>query len=892
MASLPLGRRGQTLVVRGVLLAALLLVPYGLARAASGVASPVQTRELTEHSAPAPARPSVMPDRPGRTALDDEMALWRVGRQADGTVLTATNQWLRPAGQQVELPGGRPTSLRLTPDGRTLLIADRANLRVIDAASGELRATLGASGGHSVNGLVISRDGRRAYSSSPAHKVFVWNIDAAGAVTAGEPLAVPGSNPAPAGLALSADEQTLYVAASRSNAIVALPLAGGEPRTVTVGAAPFDLVRLGDKLYVTNWGGRLPGEGDRTQKSSGTEVRVDERTVANDGTVSVLDLASFTEQQQIQVGLLPSSMTTNRAGTRLYVVNGNSDTVSIIDTAADRVVGEVSVKPSERLPYGSSPTAVVLSPDEQRMYVALGANNAIAQFALAGDEAELQGFIPAAWYPGALALSANGQRLYVANIKGWGSLGQAERHATRQHMGTLSLIDLDEAQLPAWTQQVAENNRHTLSLAGLEPPRRGIAPAPLPERHGEPSLIKHVVYIIRENRTYDQVLGDMPEGRGDPSLTIYGEEVTPNSHKLARDFQLLDNFYCSGVLSADGHQWVDEGYVTSYLERSFGGFVRSYPGDADDPLAFSPKGFIWDNVLEHGLTFRNYGEAVKAVTKAKRADKPVSWTNIYEDFMDDGIVQDFEISSYSLVERVQQNNCDTVSGFPCNIPDVYRAGEFIKELKAFEETGDFPNLSMILLPCDHTTGLSVGYPMPASQVADNDLAVGQIVEAITKSKFWPETAIFICQDDSQDGQDHIDGHRSPGYVISPYTPRGSVSSTNYTQVSMYKTIELLLGLPPMHQLDLLAEPMRDCFVETPDFTPYEAVPNRIPLDDMVPPKEAMSPLMRFYSDLSDTLDFSEEDLIVEDTLNRILWYAARGEEPYPDWAIGRRAGVD
>ncbi|NUP99279.1 MAG: hypothetical protein HUU35_05425 [Armatimonadetes bacterium] len=657
--------------------------------------------------------------------------------------------------------------------------------------------------------------------------------------------------------------------------------------------APYGLLRVGERLFVSNWGGRRPREGERTAASSGTPVTVDQRTTATQGMVSVVDLGRWQVTAEIPVGLLPSGLCARPDGRRVYVANANSDSVTVIDATTLTVVGTIAVKPHAALPFGSGVNDLCLSADGATLYAACGTNNAVAVVALGsaaqglpGEVASaLSGFIPVGWYPGAVVVNSDGRELCVANTKGVGSLAAATEHNSRDHQGSVSLVTIPGAEeLAEWTRRTAENNRLSYSLAGLQPPRPDAPPRALPERHGEPSLLKHVVYIIRENRTYDQVLGDLPQGNGDASLCHFGREVTPNGHALAEEFVLLDNFYCSGVLSADGHQWTDEAYVTTYLEKAFGGFVRSYPYDGSDALAYAPSGFIWDNALAHGKTFRSYGEMVRPTVKALTAGKPANWRNIYDDFMDDGALQHFEVRGTSLIEAVRNNMCETTIGFPSTVPDLYRAAEFIKELREFERRGSMPNLCVMLLPNDHTTGTNPGYPTPRASVADNDLALGQIIEAITSSRFWPETAIFVCQDDPQAGVDHVDGHRSPAYVISPYTPRGVVESSNYTQVGMVKTIEMILGLPPMNQLDLAAEPMRGCFGDKLDLRPYRARPNQVPLDELNPPRTALRGAAAYWADRSMELDLDEIDRADENVFNRILWFACMGEKPYPLWA--------
>lgn len=827
---------------------------------------------------------------PAPAATVPERVDMLIGRQADGTVMVPTEQLILPTGRQVEF-GGRPIDLALLPDGSTLAVVDRLHLRLIDTETGELTYSVAGDGGHSVHGIAVSRDGRRLYTSSVKGHVQLWERDAEGELTRGEVYAVPGG--VSAGVALSADEQTLYVAGSKGNTLVAIDLTGAaEPRSVDVGVAPFAVLRAAGKLYVSNWGGPRPGPGDRTSPSSGTPVTVDERTVPTRGSLHVIDEATLAVRGEVEVGLLPSGLAANAGGSRVYVANANSDTVTAVDTATDTVAETIAVRPDERLMFGSSSNALALSPDGSRLYVCNGTNNAVAVVELSGAArggdgpaaSRLLGFIPTGWYPGAVVVSPDGGRLYVANTKGVGSLAQAERHNSHHHQGSVSLIDTPaDAELPALTARTAENNHLNAALASLLPPREDAPPRALPERHGEPSLIKHVVYIIRENRTYDQVMGDIARGNGDAELVQFGREVTPNSHKLADDFVLLDNFYCSGILSADGHQWVAEAYVTSYLEKMFGGFFRSYPYEGDDALAASPGGYLWDNVLAHGQTFRSYGEMVQGRVEALTEGRRPVFKQIYDDFMDNGRLDHYRVSSTSRIAAVQANLCPTTMGFPSNVPDVYRADQFIRELAEFEANGNFPNFVIMLLPNDHTAGTRPDMPTPRAAVADNDLALGRVVEAITRSRFWPETAIMICQDDPQAGVDHVDGHRSPAFVVSPYTPRdGRVISRNYTQVGMVKTIELLLGLPPMNQLDAAAEPMRECFTGAFDPRPWASVPNEVPLDEMNPAATALSGPARQWALASLAEDLDEIDEADEDTLNRILWHWAKGyDAPYP-----------
>jgi YVTN family beta-propeller protein len=676
---------------------------------------------------------------------------------------------------------------------------------------------------------------------------------------------------------------------------------------VSVGVAPYAVCcPRPDRCYVSNWGGDPPGKDDEQATTSGTPVRIDPRTrVANHGSVSVLGPVDGTWKQlrTIPVGQHPSGLLASRGGRFLYVANANSDTVSVIDTGTDAVVETIACRPEARLPFGSGCNALALAPDGGTLYVANGTNNCVAVVRLAAGSSEgdaagrpahstLAGLIPTGWYPGAVLVSPDGKRLFVANVKGHGALSQprpAEKGKnSHDHLGSVSLIDVpDDAELAGYTATVNANNRLAQSLAGLEAPRPGAAPVPVPERHGEPSPFRHVIYVIKENRTYDQVLGDMKEGNGDANLVLFGEEVTPNHHALARQFTLFDNFYCSGVLSADGHTWTNEAYVTDYLEKTFGGFTRSYPDDGIDPLAYAPTGFLWDNALAHKKTFRNFGEYVKNTFAPGKA----TWADLYADYTNG--THKVTVTATPNLKSLEPYTHPGYPWFPLLMPDVYRAKLFLDELKTWEEKGEMPELVYVTLPCDHTNGTRPGSPTPKAMVADNDLALGRIVEAVSRSKFWADTCLFIVEDDPQNGFDHVDGHRTVALVVSPYTKRHFVDHTNYNQTGMVKTIELLLGLPPMNQLDLSATPLRNCFQAEPDPTPYRCLENRIPLDQMNPPLPKLQGKALHWAKESLTLDLEEGDAADEDTLNRILWHSVRGVDArYPEEFVGGDDGDD
>jgi YVTN family beta-propeller protein len=820
-----------------------------------------------------------------------------VGVQPDGKIVVPTNQVLEPAGTQVTFPG-RPVDLAFV-DEKTLVAKNMRELTFIDIPTGKVRSRLTSPIGFSVVGLLVAPE--RIWVTDVKDHVRVAEKQADGTWKWGTPLALktPAKGAAfPAGLMKDGD--SLWVASSRGNSVQRIDLATREVKeVVAVGVAPFAMVRVGpDKFYVSNWGGDHPGKSDPKSTTSGTPVRVDTRTgVANHGSVSVLVRikGEWKQGKTIPVGRHPSGMTASRAGRFLYVANANDDTVSVIDTKKDLVVETILCRPEARLPFGSGCNALALSPDGATLYVANGTNNCVAVIRLgeAVSEGEiarpakstLTGLIPVGWYPGAILVSPAGDKLFVANIKGHGSLSQPRPKEkgknNHDHLGSVSIVDVPGAEkLAAYTRTVNANNRLAYSLAGLEKPRAGVKPVPVPVRHGEPSVFRHVVYVIKENRTYDQVFGGMKEGRGDPDLVMFGENVTPNHHALARQFTLFDNFYCSGVLSADGHSWVNEAYVTDYLERSFGGFTRSYPYEGDDPLAFANTGFLWDNALARKKTFRNFGEFVTtSYTPAK-----ASWKDLYSDYKDG--TREVKIAAKANLKSLLPYTHPGYPGFPLKTPDVYRAKMFLDELASWEKKGEMPNLTYVFLPCDHTNGTSPGSPTPNAMVADNDLALGMVVEGISRSKFWGKTCIFVVEDDPQNGFDHIDSHRTVALVISPYTRRKYVDPTNYNQTGMVKTIELILGLPPMNQLDLSATAMRACFGDEPDLTAYKVRPNKIPLDQMNPPIGKLKGAALEWAKKSMAMSFEREDEADEDTLNRILWHATRGDAPYPEAFAG------
>jgi len=818
----------------------------------------------------------------------NDISKMNVGQQPDGSILVPSNQLLRPSGFQVYLPG-RPVDLALTPDESLLLVKNKEVLDLIRIGDRSVIQTLHLGKDEaSFTGICLSPDGKRVYLTNSTDRICIAEMGTDNTLQWKEPIILSNpehKQPVPGGLCFNDKGNKIYVTLTRNNSLGMIDLGNSSITEIPVGAAPYTVVCASEiKAYVTNWGGRLPLTGEYTYNSSGTQILADPKTgIANNGSVSVVDLTRNVQIKNIEVGLHPCAMVLSPERDRLYVACANSDIISVINTSSDEVIENISVHSKSGKPFGSSPNALAISPDGKFLYVANGTDNAICVIKT-GITASILGYIPTGWYPASVVLDKTGKTLYVANVKGIGSHNPQTDHGgfnSLEHIGSVSIIPVPgKHELRKMTGNVEMNNSWAGKMRDLYKSAGSEEKVPVPTLPGQASVFKHVVYIIKENRTYDQVFSDIARGNGDTSLLEFGREVTPNHHLLAETFVLLDNFYCSGVLSADGHQWTDEAYVTDYIEKSFGGFPRSYPYDGDDALAYASSGFIWDNVLNHGLTFRDYGEFVTA-----EIDPPdASFSEAYNDFVEG--TGKIKIQARANLEQLEPYLCKSFIGFPNTVPDIYRAAEFIKELKEFEKNDNFPNFIIMLLPNDHTSGTKPGMPTPEAAVADNDLALGQIVEAISSTKFWKETCILVTEDDPQDGLDHVDGHRTVGLVISPYTKRGEVISTYYSQINMVRTIEDILGIQPMNQLDLSAQAMDDCFTSKPDFTSYKAVKNNIPLDKINPPLIALSGDQLYWAKKSLEQDLENVDRIDEDIFNRIIWHAVKGyDRPYPGSAV-------
>jgi len=568
----------------------------------------------------------------------------------------------------------------------------------------------------------------------------------------------------------------------------------------------------------------------------------------------------------------PNDMELHKDG-RLFVSCANDNSVVVVDTASGKAVERITVSLHAGAPAGTTPNALTFDASGKLLFVANADNNAVAVVDIAErGESEVEGFLPAGWYPSSLAwLPGKSPKLYIGNSKGLGSYSNVRgptspfapanqprrEYVAALQKGSINIVPLAKmrAELKGWTKQVYENTPyHTELLQRARPPK---APTVVPDQVGVGSKIKHVIYIIKENRTYDQVLGDMPKGNGDARLAIFGKDVTPNHHAIADEWVLLDNLFCDGEVSADGHSWSNSAYATDFNEKMW---PARYAGHSQNSIsnAYRPKLQLWDLALQKGLTYRSYGEyAVRA---------------------SDGTRMDAVPGVGGLVGHI-------APGFKMpGMRDTDNVREFIREFDEYEKNYDstdpekrLPNYIVMSLPENHTRGTRPGELTPKAMVANNDHAVGMLVERVTHSRYWPETAIFIIEDDAQNGSDHVDARRTVGLVISPYTKRGAVDSTLYTTSSMLRTIELLLGLPPMSQFDAAATPMYASFTDKADLKPYQKIEPKIDVNEK-------NQQTAWGARESMLMDLDEVDRAPMLALNEIIWKSVRGadsEMPLP-----------
>lgn len=762
---------------------------------------------------------------------------------------------LSPAGEPVRI-SDMPLKMVIAPDGKAVITVcagyNEAGVNIVSLNGEHKRQFISLR--EVFNGIAFTGDGKKFYvSGGDRGVIYVFNYADGKAEFAQEVR--PSSEPGPvflAGLALEPRTGRVYACNEANHEVWVLsPESLKLEASIGVGEHPHSCVLGADgrHLYVSNWGSR---------------------------NVSVVDTSSRHRLRDIGVGIRPNDMTLAPDG-RLFVACAGDNTVHVITTArleqpgvepsagtrlweGTREIISTSLYPQS--PEGSTPCSVAVSPDGKTLFVANADQNSVMVADISGalleDAAQrnekislVNGFIPTGWYPSAVAVSPDNKFLLVGNGKGLASRANWPPQVSKPKSGyrgigfdtnprlfdgSLSFIARpDNARMVAYTEQVRRNSTY-------RPVQFKQAPLTsdsiIPARVGDPCPIQYVIFIIKENRTYDQVFGDLVNaegktlGNGNPKLTIYGEKVTPNQHALAREYVLFDNLFSNSEVSVDGHSWCDAAMATDFNQRSW---IMSYsshgriPGNSE--METPASGYLWDLCRRHGVSFKNYGEGANRVPSSNRG----SW----------GGGRDTE-----------------------------KVKHWMADLRKAEETGDLPRFTIMSLGENHTQGTRVGAPTPEACVGNNDLAVGQLVEAATHSRFWDRMAIFIIEDDTQNGPDHVDAHRTPGLVLSPYCKRHFVDSTLYTTASMLRTMELILGLPPLTQYDAGATPMFNCFLKAPAVNLWAALTPDVDLN-------ARNTAQSAYSKESGRMNFSAYDQAPEDELNRILWYVARPNEPYP-----------
>ena len=789
-----------------------------------------------------------------------------LGHQPDGSFLVATGQ--RVEGGSIAFTG-RPSDLALHPTGAFFAVLNKSSVFLADEKGGRPETEIKLAGANAgFRGLAWTPDGSRLFASTDKGHVQEVRLESGRLALGGRiVLQPPGTkvNPVPGGLAITRDGSRMFVASANLNAVVEVDLASNAVvRSYPVENLPFEPRLTEDErtLVVSNWGGHLPKPGELTSKSDKLDIAVDERDVTTSGTVSLIDRATGSTRH-VEVGLHPTAVVVE--GDRAFVANAMSDSISEVDIEAGKVVRTIPLTWGALRVLGGMPNALALR--VRTLYVADGGDNALAEVDL--DTGKVKGFRPVGFFPAAIALAPEGKTAYVLNTKGNGSVSRTLRGGAgnaHDFQGTVTLVDLSR-DLASQTEVVARNNRWN-------------------DTFGKPALkvyngaIKHVLYIIKENRTYDEIFGDLPVGNGDPRLCSLGEAVMPNHRKIAQEFTLFDNGYVSGTNSADGHAWSTQALATEYLEHFYVGYSRTYPDAGQDPMGISGAGSIWDAALKKGKTLRVWGEFCDE-DKAVIEPEPKDWFEVWQDRL--AGTNKFKFQAVSDVPSLRPYIHPNLLYWPLLQSDQHRADIFIEEYEQFSKKDTVPELMILSLPCDHAEGTNPKYPTPRAMMADNDLALGRVVEAVSKSPQWKDTCILVIEDDAQSGPDHVDGHRTVFMAISPYSKRKHLDSSFYTTTGMIRSIELMLGLDPMNKFDALSDPMVDCFQDEPDLTPYFATKNNVPLDERNPSGKKMTAADRYWLEKTEELDWSHLDAPDPYWLNRINWYSLfKGSRPYPD----------
>ena len=815
------------------------------------------------------------------------------GMQSGGFV-QLPNQWrLNPTGKQIDV-GDLPVNVQFHPTGQFAAVLHcgykEHEVVILDTNAASRKIVCRVTVPQAFYGLAFSPDGKQIYcSGGEFDRVHVWDFDKGLLHNARTiSIAVEKSRMVAAGLVLNKAGTEMFVAATWADAVVRVPLDNPENRVVIKFAgettkpekpqgdppSPPDGRKEIDAAAAEDMGAAMPKDNSYPYtclpSADGKQLFV---SLWANAKVAVVDLEANKVIAGWATAAHPTEMALSPDGKVLYVACSNSTQVSVIDTATGMPLQTIHCALYPQAPNGNTPNSLCLTPDGQMLFVANADANNLAVFNVADVKtAKPLGFIPTAWYPTSVRFNPLDKTLYVANGKGMSSkpnsYGPNPEKPKNTHeyigslfQGTVSVIPLPTpVAMAAYSKTAYECSplqaKEAVNAVGVE------ADNPIPKKGGDPSPIKYVIYVIKENRTYDQVFGDFaarkpnPKGNGEPNLCLFGENVTPNLHKLADSFVLLDNIYCDGEVSADGHEWSMGAYATDFVEKMWPLSYRGsplktfgYPSEgAKDVMARPAGGYLWDRAKDAGVTYRSYGEWIDNGKK-----KPGG---------------DFE-PGVATVKALEGHFDPLFRGFDMDYSDLKRAERFLSELARFEKEGEMPRLQIVKLPNDHTSGTRVGKQTPTAMVAENDYAVGLLVEAVSKSKFWKETAIFVIEDDAQNGPDHVDAHRTEALVISPYTKRNHVDSTLYSTTSMLRTMELILALKPMSQFDAAARPMYASFTAKADATPYAVEKPRVDI-------HAKNVATAFGTKISETLDFSKEDLVDDLVFNEIIWKSVKG----------------
>jgi YVTN family beta-propeller protein len=865
------------------------IVLFSLTSAALlGVTACSPTRPKPDYAAVPQAAAGVSPSFSQSGTTSGTLPIEWPGAKPDGSVLLPNHWSLHPVGKQVEL-GDFPINVAVQPGGRFAAVLHSGysahEIVVVDIPTGQV-----ASRSHlkeAFYGLEFSPDGRHLYCSGAGDEVIYVFEFQNGTLTNNHRIKLrdPKLRAVPAGLAVDAAGKRLFVANVWGHRVTRVELAAQEQAT--------DIL-LASKAAALSNAPALPSQDFDTAAANKREeaslyraasedaypyaCRIDEKqqrlyvSLWAQAAVAVIDLKSDQVIARWPVEEHPCEMALSRSGKLLYVANACRNTVTVIDTSSGKTRETIWAALYPQAPSGSTPNSLALTPDDQTLFVANADNNVVAVFDVSRPgKSRSMGFIPVGWYPTSVRVTPDGRHLLVANGKGLTSKPNPHgpqpgvrsedkepvQYIARLFKGSLSIIDLPrrgefERQLATYTPQAYRCSPLKADASVVVQPT---ANNPIPLRPGLSSPIKYCLYVIKENRTYDQVLGDLPQGNGDPKLCLFPERITPNLHQIARQFVLLDNFYVDAEVSADGHEWSMGAYATDFVEKMWpmnyghnGSKKFPYPSEGAFAIAAPAHGYLWDRAREAGVSYRSYGEF---------ATLP-SGTNV---------------PARAKVPALRGHVDEWYHGFDLGYSDIKRAERFISELKRMEAAGDMPRLQILRMPNDHTHGTTRGFPTPTAYAAENDLAMGQLVEAVSRSKFWPQTAIFVVEDDAQNGPDHVDAHRTTAYVISPYTKRAAVDSTMYSTASMLRTMELILGLKPMSQFDAASTPMFNSFQAVPDLRPYQALPANVDVKQRNGDQAWGGKLK---------MNFATEDAADDLLLNEVVWRSVRGaDSPMP-----------